>query len=122
MKKRLWSSAVVAIALMLGAYHLRLAMRALFVFREGEPLASWIAVLTGAASTMPAAILSIFKKKAAGMWLMATAVVSAVATVLSEPSDTRGIVAVVGVVTLPMIVLGLMLVIIAGARESTRSR
>ena len=61
--KRYLLIASICIALLLGLWHLNLAMQAIFVFRNNEPLTSWAAILIGPGSTLIAALIAIFTKK-----------------------------------------------------------
>jgi hypothetical protein len=62
--------------LFLGLWHLREAVAAIMVFRQGEPLTSWFTIVIGPLSTLPAALTSFVRMKAAGWWLVIGATLS----------------------------------------------
>ena len=63
--------AVYAIAFIVGCIHFDIGLRAIFVFRNNEPLTSWIALIAGPFSTLPATFLALFKRRFGGYWLIA---------------------------------------------------
>jgi hypothetical protein len=101
---RLITIAIFLAAIVLGWYHLRQALRAIFVFKNDEPLASWVCIISGPLSTLPA-IASIFNKKVGGYWLISGGAISA----LSFISATRWLESsfFLLIVVAPMVLLGL---------------
>ena len=53
-----------------GIWHHRLGVRAIFVFKGNEPVFTWIAMIAGPLSTLPATVASIFNRKIGGYWLV----------------------------------------------------
>ena len=62
-----------------GLVHWRTAERALFLFRNEEPLASWIVLISGPGLTLPAIGVALFSRSTGGYLLVAGGVVSLVA-------------------------------------------
>jgi hypothetical protein len=71
------------LAIVVGLYHFWLTVKAIFVFRNNEPLSLWVFTLTGPLSTLPASIVGIFDKRIGGAWLVGGAVVSFVAAIIT---------------------------------------
>lgn len=68
--------AVLIAAAILGIWHLGMGGRALFVFRNDEPLSSWVWVFSGFISTLPAAALAIFSRRWSAGWLIMGGLIS----------------------------------------------
>src|ERR1700693_4466115 len=81
----------VCAAIGLGVGHLNLALQAIFVFRSGEPLTSWIAVLVGPASTLPAAVLALLSTRLGGYWLIGGAALSFLVFAIGERGVTENL-------------------------------
>ena len=75
------------IAIVVGVYHLWLAFKAIFVFRNDEPLSLWIFTLAGPLSTLPASVTGIYNSKIGGLWLVCGAIVSFVAAMFTAGSN-----------------------------------
>lgn len=103
---------VIAIcaALALGAWHLSLAVEAIWVFRTGESIVSWIAVLTGPACTLPAALLALFKKQVAGYWLVGSGIFSFLVFAAGQPDAAANIFPFLLRISVPMVLVGALLV------------
>ncbi len=71
-------------AVPLGIWHWKLGNAGIFVFRNGEPLSSWVAVISGVLSTLPLVVLSIWSPRWGGWGLLVGAVVSGCAVVSSD--------------------------------------
>lgn len=95
---------VVAGIAVLGVWHFNLALQAIFVFRTGEPVASWIAVLAGPASTLPAALFALLSRRGGGSWLAIGAVVSFCAFAVDERGMTENTLQFLLRITVPMVV------------------
>lgn len=93
-------------AFCLGVWHLQLGVQAILLFRNGEPLLSWVAMLCGPISTLPAVLLSCVWRKAAGHWLIAGAIISFVALLIGEGGLTESIRPFVWMVAAPMSLIG----------------
>src|SRR5262249_24263259 len=55
-----------------------------WTFRESEPLTSWVIVLAGPASTLPATLLAIRSRRWGAAWLIAGVAVSLATVVLAD--------------------------------------
>lgn len=62
--------------IILGVWHYRFAMRALWVFRSNESLSSWVILFAGPISTLPATLLAVFSRRWGAVWLLGGALVS----------------------------------------------
>lgn len=95
-----------------GVWQFRLATQAIFVFRSGEPLTSWIAMLCGPVSTLPAVVLSLFRKRAGAYWLVAGSLISFVAFLLGEGGITENIFPFLWMMATPMLLIGVAMIIL----------
>jgi hypothetical protein len=98
---------VSLIAVVLGLWHGQLAMQAIFVFREGEPIASWLAIFLGPATTLIASVLAIFMRKPGGIWLIAGGLVSFLVFLIGEGTFNEYVMPFLFRISLPMIGVGL---------------
>ena len=71
------------VALLVGLYHFSAGIKAVFVFRNNEPISLWVFTLAGPMSTLPAAITTFFSPRVGATWLVAGAVVSYVAALIA---------------------------------------
>lgn len=104
------------VALIVGIVHFGLALKAIFVFRNNEPISMWILVSAGPLSTLPASILAIFKPKAGGIWLICGAIISIIALVLNQNAvqDYASILWFLVRYTAPMLLLGVGSILLYG--------
>jgi hypothetical protein len=111
--KKIIITAIFVAALVIGWYHLRMGMKAIFVFRNNEPLFSWIGIIAGPLSTLPATIVAFFKRKLGGYWLIAGGFISFVSILLLKPeSDLVWLVGRVALmILLPMLGLGIAFIL-----------
>jgi len=68
-KKFIFYSALIAGGV-IGLWHIKLGVKALFVFKENERVMAWICMLTGPISTLPSILFALFKPRLAGLWLI----------------------------------------------------
>ena len=61
------------------------AAQAIFVFRENEPLASWVAVLAGCGLTLPLIVLAAWRARWAGLGLVTAGSTAIAAAVWGTP-------------------------------------
>jgi hypothetical protein len=104
--KRYLLIASLCAALVLGIWHMGLAMQAIFVFRHHEPIASWVAILLGPGSTLIAAILALFAKKWGGYWLVASGCLSLVVFIVGERGISENVIPFLFTISAPMFVVG----------------
>jgi len=100
--------------IILGVWHYHFAMRALWVFRNNEPLSSWVILFAGPISTLPATLLAVFCRRWGAVWLLGGALVSLGGVVADELVKGNSLVeaATAAVyysipISIPMILLGL---------------
>src|SRR4029453_7786577 len=94
----------------LGVWHLNLALQAIFVFRADEPIFSWIAILTGPASTLPAALVAFFAKRIGGYWLVGGGLLSFLVFAIGEHGTTENLFPFLSRISLPMMSIGAIVV------------
>ena len=111
--KRSFLFAALALALVVGAWHLTLAVQAIFVFRNGEPTASWVAVLVGPGSTLLAATLAFFHNRVGGYWLIAGGMFSFGVFAFENPADFANLVQFVWRISAPMVLMGASIVLLS---------
>lgn len=102
------------IGMVIGLKHLRLGFTALFVFTNNEPLSSWICIICGPISTLPAVITSLFNKKFAGYWLVSGAILSFAVISL----DRENMLPMMIRISAPMFLIGVAFFGIASANKS----
>lgn len=117
-KQIIITTGLFLVAFVIGWYHLRMGMKAIFVFRNNEPLASWVSIIAGPLSTLPAVSLALFKRKLAGYWLIVGGFISFVAILLVQPdSDILTLSARVALmILLPMLGLGAAFMLLKKAK------
>ena len=119
---------VFAAGAVLGIWHLGMGGRALFVFRSDEPFSSWVWVLSGPLSTLPAVALAIFSRRWSATWLITAGVISLGTLVVGRggtahtPGEFWELLLSYGImVVVPMIGLGLGLFWVQRHLERTDS-
>ncbi len=109
--ERILKYALLLVGVLVGILHLWLAIKAMFVFRNQEPLSMWIFVLTGPLSTLPAIVTAFIWPRIGGSWLICGSVVSSVAA-LTNVELNKGLQEIIWYFTsysAPMVVLGIAL-------------
>lgn len=94
------------IGILLGLWHAELAMQAVFVFRQEEPLTSWLSIALGPATTLIASVIAIFFRKTGGIWLVASGAASFVVFVIGEDGLSEHVGGFLLRISLPMIAVG----------------
>jgi uncharacterized integral membrane protein len=107
----------VCVAMALGVWHFNLALQAILVFRTGEPISSWIAVLTGPACTLPAALLAVFTKRAGGYWLITSGILSFLVFAVGEQGATENLFPFISRISVPMTLIGAILIYLSKMRS-----
>ncbi|HMH53179.1 MAG TPA: hypothetical protein VK548_23280 [Candidatus Acidoferrum sp.] len=69
---------------LLGIWHAQLGTKAVFTFRNDEPYSSWIGILFGPLSTLPAVALALVSRRWSAAWLVAGGLVSLGVLVVTE--------------------------------------
>ena len=111
--------ASLCVALVVGVWHLDLALRAIFVFRNNEPITSWAAVLLGPGSSLIAALLAIFAKKLGGYWLVVGGCLSLVVFIVGERGISENLVPFLLMIFVPMLLVGTAIIASSGVRSDT---
>jgi len=96
--------------LFIGGVHLKLALKALFIFRNNEPISMWVSVIAGPLSTLPSVIIAFFWPKVGGLWLICGAILSLIAITinLGANRDSPSIIWYFLRYSAPMLALGLV--------------
>jgi hypothetical protein len=104
--------------MIVGVWHGKLAMQALFVFRENEPVTSWLAIVLGPATTLVATVLTIFMRKTGGIWLIGSGIAAVFAFIAGEGKMTEHVTPFFMQISLPMLVVGVALLLLSNVRLS----
>lgn len=107
------------IGFVIGLWHLYLAQKAIFLFKEGEHWTSWAYMLCGPLSTLPAMVISLFKRKFAGIWLILGSIVSTFIFIVGEKGATEYLFSMAVMFALPMLILGIIMFAFALWKEKT---
>jgi hypothetical protein len=102
--KRVLGLLLVLVGSVVGALHIWMAITSVFVFRQDEPISSWITILAGPFSTLPATWTGGFRHRVAAIWLIGGAVVS---TLFFLPGGGQYLAPFLLAVAVPMVCLGL---------------
>ena len=108
--------------LAIGIWHLWFAAQALFVFGEDEPVGSWVSVLVGPGSTLAAVALATRRPSLAGGWLLLAGVVALAVFSAGTSVDRAMVQAFLLRITLPMVVLGILLLVLPSVSRKRASR
>jgi hypothetical protein len=111
--KKLFLTACFLITFVLGLWHLKIALRAIFLFSNNEPLTSWIAILFGPCLTLIIGIIMIFAKKTGAYSLIAAGLISGVAFFIGEHGVTDNLSAFLWQISAPMLLLGVATILLS---------
>ena len=75
-KQKIPTGALILIGVVVGIFHLQEGIMAIFVFKNNEPISSWIFMISGPLSTLPATITAYFNKRIGGWWLIFSGIIS----------------------------------------------
>jgi len=114
------SIVLLSAGVLIGIWHFQFAGRSIFVFRQGEPILSWLAVLCGPASTLPAVITGAFSTRIGGFWLVLGSIVSLVSFSLLQPLMARDIGFALQF-SLPMLLLGIGLILLGRKKKNLQT-
>lgn len=98
---------LLLIGIIVGIFHLKQGIKAMFVFRTNEPITMWVSVIAGPLSTLPAVLLSFFLPKIGGVWLVCGAALS-FAAFLINIHTFRDIIWYLLAYSFPMLVFGIV--------------
>jgi len=54
----------------IGLLQMKKGLRAIFVFGNNEPISSWVFIISGYVSTLPATVTAFFNMRIGGWWLI----------------------------------------------------
>jgi hypothetical protein len=97
---------VLVVGVLVGIWHLLFATGAVFVFRNGEPWWSWLAVLLGPGLTLVAVLIAIVRARFGGVALIAGGCLSLLALVIGDGPQYSTVLPFFLRVSLPMFGLG----------------
>ena len=119
--KRYLLIASLCAALVVGVWQLALALQAIFVFRNNEPITSWAAILLGPGSSLIAAIVAIFAKKLGGYWLVVGGCLSLVVFIVGEKGISENVVPFFLMMSAPMLLVGAAIIALSSWRPEHES-
>jgi hypothetical protein len=115
--------ALIAAAMVIGLYHVTIAGRALFVFREDEPVSSWVTIVAGPLLTLPFGVLAIRWPRTGGLGLIIGGTLSVVSCFVLEGRINSNVVGLLLWIAMPMWVLGGgILLLVHGAADRSGDR
>lgn len=115
--KRLCKLILIIFSLLIGIWHLGVALKALFVFRENESFLMWITILIGPLSTFPATLASFRWFRMGGFWLVCGGIVSLTSLIfLDAPNNITYVIQYFIKYSTPMILLGLLALLVRGKK------
>lgn len=107
-----WFVLLLAIAgVAIGIWHFGLVLPAIFLFRADEPIASWLALLLGPFSTLPAVILALFKNRVGGLWLISGGIISFISMAIAEHFNVENLIPFFIMMSAPMLTVGCIFLI-----------
>jgi hypothetical protein len=101
---RFTSILLFSLAFGISIFHLFQGVMSIFVFKENEPLMSWICMLSGPMSTLPATITALLNRKIGGYWLISGGTISGISFIWRVGMIESWFFTLI--VTVPMIFLG----------------
>ena len=102
---------LVVVGSAIGLWHLSLAFGAVFVFREGEPLSSWLFIISGPGATLVCVLVGAWRPLIGGIMLVGLAVASAIVLAIGVPIDV--LLPAAEMIMLPMFLLGAAFIFLA---------
>ena len=106
----LLKSILLVIGVWVGWNQLWIATKAIFVFRNDEPALSWVFVLSGPLSVLPASFLAVFEPKYGVPWLVLGSLISSIAIAVAiyiEEGMLSSAIYPIAHYSLPMFALGI---------------
>lgn len=95
----------VIVGIIIGYWHFRIGMKAIFLFSENERIFSWILIFSGPLLTLPSVIISIKKIKISALILLCGSIVSFVMMIITEGYGGEHIQQFIVKITMPMLML-----------------
>lgn len=102
------------VGIALGIVHHMIGVRSLLVFRTAEPLSSWVIILGGPLTTLPAVLLAIFRRSWGAGWLIAGGLFSLSVVIATEFANGGSVATIASeafqysiTITIPIVVIGM---------------
>jgi hypothetical protein len=109
-KKRIINPFFYAVAFFIAIIHLGYGIKALFVFRNNEPILSLLILIFGPLSTLPALLVGLFWKRFGAIWVLFGSIISFSLVILSLlPKRILGIGNYFVMFSGPMLLIGFIL-------------
>ena len=89
-----------------GIWHLQLASASIFVFREGEPATSWLAVMLGPGFTLVGTVIAAWNRPIGGLLLIVAAAIASIALGIGDGPAYGNVLPFLIRVTVPMVAVG----------------
>jgi len=112
MESRVALFAAVIVGLVVAGWHTTVAMQAMFVFRENEPLTSWLALVPAPLLTVIGCIVAVFQRLAGGITVIAGGLIAAVAFLVGEGGITEHVAPYLLTFTTPVVAIGVALILL----------
>ena len=113
--------AAVIAGMAVATWQTTVAMEAIFVFRNDEPITSWLALCLGPLLTVVGCVVAYFHRLAGGITVLAGGLLSAAAFVVGEAGVNEYLMPYLLQFTLPVIVVAIVLLVLA-KRPTGQSR
>lgn len=94
--------------ILIGAWHLYFGTFSIFVFRENEPILSWLTIMSGPILTLPAVLIGITKPRISSWCLFCGSTLSLFFMGVSEGFHGGYLLRFAVYVNLPMYILGII--------------
>ena len=102
--RKVTSILLFILAFCIGLFHFFQGFISIFVFKENEPILSWVCILSGPISTLPATIATMFHKKIGGYWLISGGIITGLSFIWL--TKTLESLIFIFIITVPMVLLG----------------
>ena len=113
---RLALMSILMAGIAVGIVHHMIGLRSLFVFRNAEPLSSWMIILGGPLTTLPAVLMGLFRRSWGAIWLIAGGLFSLSVVIVTEATSGERIAEIAAAAfrfsvmfTIPMVTIGMAL-------------
>ncbi len=103
--------ALYMIGLVIGVWHLRLALMAIYLFHANEPITSWVSVIAGPCMTLPVMVYLIINNKRGGILLVCAGLVSTIIMSIGEHFNHENLIPFMYMISAPMMVIGTIFIL-----------
>jgi hypothetical protein len=104
-KRNLIKYVYVIVGIIIGYWHLRIGMVAIFLFSEHEQIFSWLLILSGPFLTLPSILIAIKNMKLSAFCLLFGSIVSFIMVIMAEGYSGEHIQQFLIKITMPMLML-----------------